>query len=59
MQKKTDPDINLDELQLLFNILIRLPVTKEVKLEVTHLDSKVMHFAFKYNLEITNEKLWT
>lgn len=57
--KKVDPEINVDDLQLLYNILVRLPITKEVKLELVHLESKLMQFGFKYGLEVTVDRLWT
>ena len=51
--------IENESLQILFNIIIRLPVRNEIRREISHLNAKIMQFAFANHLEITLTELWT
>ena len=39
-----------NELQIIYNILIMLPIRREVKNEIKYLKAKVMQLAFAYDL---------
>eukprot|EP00347_Sterkiella_histriomuscorum_P010579 403375736 len=53
------PDFDPENLQIFFNILIRLPITKEVKLDIVHLESKLTQFAFIHGMIINIDEFWT
>ncbi|CDW87868.1 UNKNOWN [Stylonychia lemnae] len=59
INEENGPKIVVEDLQTLFNILIRLPASKEIKLEIVQLESKLTQFAFMHNLEINIDDYWT
>ncbi len=48
-----------NELQIIYNIIIRLPIRREVKNEIKYLKAKVMQLAFAYDLQLTVDELWS
>ncbi len=40
-------------------IIIRMPIRKEIKNEISYLQNKVKAFAQKYNLLIVQEEIWS
>jgi hypothetical protein len=47
------------ELQILFNIIIRLPMRKEIKNEMKTLIKKVQELKGIFDLEMTVDELWS
>ena len=46
------------ELQLVFDIMVRLPIRKEVKGEIKYLQTKVMQMAFAFDLQVSADEIW-
>ncbi len=48
-----------DELQIVLDIIIRIPIKREIKNEIGYLQQKVRAFASKYELILTQEEIWS
>ena len=48
-----------DELQIVLDIIIRIPIKREIKNEIGYLQQKVKAIATKFELILTQEEIWS